>query len=39
MPGVGVAATAIVGLIVIAGVVIGVQSFPDLRRYLQIRKM
>lgn len=36
---VGWIATIIVGLAVLAGVVIGVRSIPDVQRYLRIRQM
>ncbi|MET8795536.1 hypothetical protein ABZV91_03600 [Nocardia sp. NPDC004568] len=36
---VGVIATAVVAAVVAAGVVIGMRSVPDLRRYLKIRHM
>jgi hypothetical protein len=39
MRAVGITATVIVGLIILAGVVIGVRSAPDVRRYLRIRRM
>jgi len=39
MQAVGIAATVIVGLVIVAGVVIGVRSVPDVRRYLRIRRM
>ncbi|WP_372489533.1 DUF6893 family small protein [Candidatus Mycolicibacterium alkanivorans] len=36
---VGWIATIIVALIVLAGVVIGVRSIPDVQRYLRMRRM
>ncbi|MGH3849733.1 MAG: DUF6893 family small protein [Pseudonocardiaceae bacterium] len=39
MAAIGRTTSVIVGLILIAGVVIGVQSVPDLTRYLRIRRM
>lgn len=39
MQAVGIAATVIVCLVIVAGVVIGVRSVPDVRRYLRIRRM
>ncbi len=36
---VGWIATIIVALVVLAGVVIGVRSIPDIQRYLRIRQM
>jgi hypothetical protein len=39
MQTVGWTATVIVGLIVAAGVVLGVRSAPDMARYLKIRRM
>jgi hypothetical protein len=39
MQAVGVAASVVVGLIVLAGVVIGVRSLPDLNRYRRMRQM
>ena len=39
MQAVGVAASIVVGLIVLAGVVLGVRSVPDLNRYLRMRQM
>jgi hypothetical protein len=39
MAAVGKMTIVIVGLAVVAGVVIGVQSLPDLNRYLRIRSM
>lgn len=36
---VGVGATVLVGLAVVAGLVIGLRSLPDLRRYSRIRRM
>jgi hypothetical protein len=39
MAAVGYVATVVVGLIVVGGVVIGLRSIPDARRYLKIRRM
>jgi hypothetical protein len=39
MAAVGYVATAIVGLVVIGGVLVGVRSLPDARRYLKMRRM
>jgi hypothetical protein len=39
MQAVGWAATVIVCLIVVAGLVISVRSVPDILRYLRIRRM
>ncbi|WP_425394543.1 DUF6893 family small protein [Aldersonia kunmingensis] len=39
MQTVGLVATAIGALVVAVGVVIGVRSIPDVRRYLKIRQM
>jgi hypothetical protein len=39
MQAVGVAASVVVGLIVLAGVVLGVRSLPDLNRYHRMRQM
>ena len=36
---VGWIAVGVVGVVVLAGVVVGVTSLPDARRYLKIRKM
>jgi hypothetical protein len=36
---VGWVAIGIVGVVVVAGVAIGVTSLPDARRYLKIRRM
>lgn len=36
---VGYTATIVVGLIVLGGVVIGLRSIPDARRYMKMRKM
>jgi putative copper export protein len=36
---VGMVATAVVAVVVLAGVVVGVMSIPDMRRYLRIRHM
>ncbi|MFB7719594.1 MULTISPECIES: DUF6893 family small protein [unclassified Nocardia] len=39
MEAVGVIATVVVGVVVVAGLYVGVRSIPDLRRYLKIRHM
>ncbi|MFX0577835.1 DUF6893 family small protein [Nocardia nepalensis] len=39
MEAVGVAATAVVAVIVVVGAYLGIRSIPDLRRYLKIRHM
>jgi len=39
MQTVGVTASVVVGLIVVAGVVLGVRSLPDLARYRRMRQM
>jgi len=39
MQAVGVVASVVVGLIVLAGVVLGVRSLPDLNRYRRMRQM
>jgi hypothetical protein len=39
MQAVGVAASVVVGLIVLAAVVVGVRSLPDLNRYRRMRQM
>ncbi|MGA5465185.1 MULTISPECIES: DUF6893 family small protein [Mycobacteriaceae] len=39
MQTVGVTATVVVGLVVVAGLVLGVRSIPDVKRYLKIRRM
>jgi hypothetical protein len=39
MAAVGYVATVIVGLVVIGGVVVGLRSLPDARRYLKMRRM
>jgi hypothetical protein len=39
MQAVGVAASVVVGLIVLAAVVVGVRSLPDLDRYRRMRQM
>ena len=36
---VGWVATAVVGVIVVSGLLVGVTSLPDIRRYLKIRNM
>ncbi|WP_442791041.1 DUF6893 family small protein [Nocardia sp. NBC_01327] len=35
----GVIATVVVGVVVVAGLYLGVRSIPDVRRYLKIRHM
>ncbi|WP_086008986.1 DUF6893 family small protein [Nocardia brevicatena] len=35
----GVISTAVVAVLVAAGLYVGVRSIPDLRRYLKIRQM
>ncbi|PEG36381.1 hypothetical protein CQY20_19310 [Mycolicibacterium agri] len=39
MQAVGVTATVIAGIIVLAAVVLCVRSLPDLNRYMKIRRM
>ncbi|WP_448416822.1 DUF6893 family small protein [Mycolicibacterium sp. XJ1819] len=39
MQAVGWAATVLAGVIVLGAVVLGARSLPDLRRYMQIRRM
>lgn len=39
MQAVGVAASVVVGLIVLAAVVVGVRSLPDVNRYRRMRQM
>jgi hypothetical protein len=39
MQAMGVAASVVVGLIVLAAVVVGVRSLPDLNRYRRMRQM
>jgi hypothetical protein len=39
MESVGWVATVIVGIIIVGGVVIGVTTIPDVRRYLKMRNM
>jgi hypothetical protein len=39
MDTVGWVATTVVALAILAGVVIGVRSIPDIRRYLKMRHM
>lgn len=36
---VGWIATGVVGVIVVGGVVVGLMSIPDMRRYLRMRNM
>ncbi|WP_405138226.1 DUF6893 family small protein [Nocardia sp. NBC_01388] len=35
----GVIATVVIGVVVVAGLYLGVRSIPDVRRYLKIRHM
>jgi hypothetical protein len=39
MQAVGWAATVVVGLVVAAGLVLGLRSLPDAQRYLKMRRM
>jgi Family of unknown function (DUF6893) len=39
MQAIGWTATVIVGLVVLGGLVLGVRSIPDARRYMRIRRM
>lgn len=39
MESIGIGATVVVAVVVVAGVVIGVRSIPDIQRYLKIRHM
>ena len=39
MQAVGVTATVIAGLLVVTAVVLGVRSVPDVKRYLEMRRM
>ncbi len=39
MQTVGIIATALVAVVVVAAVVVGVASIPDIRRYMRIRSM
>jgi hypothetical protein len=39
MSAVGWVTTVVVGIIIVGGVVVGVSSVPDLRRYLKMRNM
>jgi hypothetical protein len=39
MEKVGWAATVIAGIAVVGGLVLGVRAVPDLKRYLQMRRM
>jgi hypothetical protein len=39
METVGWAATVIAGVVVLGGLVLGVRALPDLKRYLQMRRM
>jgi hypothetical protein len=36
---VGWVATGVVAVVVVGGVVVGLRSFPDIRRYMKIRNM
>jgi hypothetical protein len=36
---IGWVATAVVGLVILGGVVLGLSSVPDVRRYLRLRRM
>ncbi|MCU1677640.1 MAG: hypothetical protein JWM93_2398 [Frankiales bacterium] len=36
---VGIITTAVVGALAVVGVVVGVRSVPDIRRYLRMRSM
>lgn len=39
MRSLGILTTAFLGLVVLFGVLVGVRSIPDVRRYLRIRSM
>jgi hypothetical protein len=39
MQRIGWAATVIAGVVVLGGVVLGVRAIPDVKRYLEIRRM
>jgi hypothetical protein len=39
MRAIGWTATVIVGLVVLGGLVLGVRSIPDARRYMRMRRM
>lgn len=39
MKNVGITALVVVGLVFVAGVVVGVRSIPDVKRYVKIRQM
>ncbi|MEN3318405.1 MAG: DUF6893 family small protein [Mycobacterium sp.] len=39
MEKVGWAATVIAGIVVLGGLALGVRALPDLKRYLQMRRM
>lgn len=39
METVGQIATVLVAVLIVAGVVVGVRSIPDVRRYLRMRQM
>lgn len=36
---VGIIATSLAGIVALFGIVIGIRSIPDVRRYLKIRSM
>ncbi len=39
MQTIGIITTAVVAVVVVGGVVVGVASIPDIRRYLKMRSM
>jgi hypothetical protein len=39
MAGIGWVATAVVGIVIVGGVLVGLTSLPDIRRYLKMRNM
>ncbi len=39
MQTIGIITTAVVAVVVVGGVVVGVASIPDIRRYLRMRSM
>ena len=39
MQAIGVTATVIAGAVLVVAVVLGVRSVPDMKRYLEIRRM
>lgn len=39
MRAIGILSSALAGAVVLAGVVVGVRSIPDVRRYLNMRQM